>query len=170
MVNDEAPMTGEESTGADPPSTGQRSTDADPSSTTENPTDAEPSSTTENPTDAEPPSTGEAIVLNETIHQPTRLRIMTLLVSVPEADRLAYGFIQKTLGLTGGNLTIHLRKLEAAGFLAIIKEFQGSKPRTWVQGTTAGRRAFADYVSNLQKALGFSVSAAAAGGGQAGSQ
>ena len=146
MVNDEAPMTGEKSTDADPSSTGQRSADADPS------------------------STGEAIVLNETIHQPTRLRIMTLLVSVPEADRLAYRFIQQTLGLTGGNLTIHLRKLEAAGFLAITKEFQGSKPRTWVQGTTAGRRAFADYVSNLQKALGFSVNAPAAGGGQAGSQ
>ena len=53
---------------------------------------------------------------------------MTLLVSVPEPDRLAYGFIQQTLGLTGGNLTIHLRKLEAAGYLAITKEFQGAKP------------------------------------------
>ena len=117
---------------------------------------------------ADPSSTGEEIVLDETIHQPTRLRIMTLLVSVPEADRLAYGFIQKTLGLTGGNLTIHLRKLQAAGFLAITKEFQGSKPRTWVQGTPAGRRAFAEYLSNLQKALGFRVDTAATDDGQAG--
>ena len=132
MVNDEASMTGQWSTGADPS------------------------------------STGEEIVLDETIHQPTRLRIMTLLVSVPEADRLAYGFIQQTLGLTGGNLTIHLRKLEAAGFLAITKEFQGSKPRTWVQATTAGRCAFAEYLSNLQKALGFRVDTAAADDGQAG--
>ena len=93
------------------------------------------------------------IVLNEMIHQPTRLRIMTLLVSVPQVDHLAYGFIQKTLDLTGGNLTIHLRKLEAAGYLAITKEFLGSKPRTWVQATVAGRRAYADYLSNLQKAL-----------------
>ena len=119
---------------------------------------------------ADPSSTGEEIVLDETIHQPTRLRIMTLLVSVPEADRLAYGFIQKTLGLTGGNLTIHLRKLQAAGFLAITKEFQGSKPRTWVQATTAGRRAFAEYLSNLERALGIRVRGAAASDGQASSQ
>ena len=120
--------------------------------------------------DGPPLSAGEEIVLDETIHQPTRLRIMTLLISVPEADRLAYGFIQQTLGLTGGNLTIHLRKLEAAGFLAITKEFQGSKPRTWVQGTATGRQAFADYLSNLERALGFRVNAAAGGGGQVGSQ
>ena len=119
-------------------------------------------------TDADPPPTGEAIVLNETIHQPTRLRIMTLLVSVPEADRLAYGFIQKTLGLTGGNLTIHLRKLEAADYLTITKEFQGSKPRTWVQATTTGRQAFAKYLSNLQRALGLRVQEAAVDDGRAG--
>lgn len=95
----------------------------------------------------------KAIILDEIIHQPTRLRIMTLLVSVPEPDRLAYGFIQQTLDLTGGNLTIHLRKLQAAGYLTITKEFQGSKPRTWVQATTTGRHAYADYLSNLKKAL-----------------
>jgi len=105
--------------------------------------------------------------LDETIHQPTRLRIMTLLVSVPESDRLAYGFIQQTLGLTGGNQTIHLRKLEAAGFLAITKEFEGSKPRTWLQATVSGRRAYADYLSNLRRTLGLGMSAA---DGQAGSQ
>ena len=114
----------------------------------------EASMTGDKSTDADPSSTGETIVLNETIHQPTRLRIMTLLVSVPEADRLAYGFIQKTLGLTGGNLTIHLRKLQDAGYLAITKEFQGSKPRTWVQATTPGRQAFAEYLSSLERALG----------------
>ena len=97
--------------------------------------------------------TEEAVVLNETIHQSTRLQIMTLLVSMPETDRLAYGFIQKTLDLTGGNLTTHLRKLEDADYLVIAKEFLNSKPRTWVQATLAGRRAFAEYLSNLEKAL-----------------
>ena len=121
-------------------------------------------------TEADPPSTGEAIVLNETIHQTTRLRIMTLLVSLPDRDRLAYGFIQKTLGLTGGNLTIHLRKLQDAGYLDITKEFQGSKPRTWIQSTAAGRQAFTEYLSNLERALNFSVHTAAAGHGQAGGQ
>ena len=95
----------------------------------------------------------EGIVLDETIHQSTRLRIMTMLVSQPEGERLAYGFIQKTLDLTGGNLTTHLRKLEDAGYLAITKEFLDSKPRTWVQATPVGRRAFAEYLSTLEKAL-----------------
>ena len=94
-----------------------------------------------------------AIVLNETIHQPTRLRIMTMLVSVPETDRLAYGFIQQTLALTGGNLTTHLRKLQDAGYLDTTKEFIDAKPRTWVQATPVGRQAFADYLSNLEQAL-----------------
>ena len=97
--------------------------------------------------------TDEPIILNETIHQPTRLRIMTMLVSQQEGDRLAYGFIQKTLDMTGGNLTTHLRKLEDADYLAITKEFLNSKPRTWVQATPAGRRAFAEYLSTLEKVL-----------------
>ena len=95
----------------------------------------------------------EQIVLNETIHQSTRLQIMTMLVSLPEEDRFAYGFIQQTLDLTGGNLTTHLRKLEEADYLVITKEFVDSKPRTWVQATPQGRRAFAEYLSNLHKAL-----------------
>ena len=97
--------------------------------------------------------TSDDIVLDETIHQTTRLRIMTMLVSMPEADRLAYGFIQKTLDLTGGNLTTHLRKLEEADYLALTKEFVDSKPRTWVQATPTGRRAFAEYLANLETAL-----------------
>lgn len=94
-----------------------------------------------------------AIVLNEAIHQPTRLRIMTMLVSVPETDRLAYGFIQQTLGLTGGNLTTHLRRLQDAGYLDTTKEFVDAKPRTWVQATSSGRDAFAEYLANLERAL-----------------
>ncbi len=97
--------------------------------------------------------TDEPIVLNETIHQPTRLRIITMLVSQPDGDRLAYGSIQQTLRLTGGNLTTHLRKLEDADYLVTTKEFLDSKPRTWVQATPTGRRAFAEYLSNLEKAL-----------------
>lgn len=95
----------------------------------------------------------EDIVLDETIHQPARLRVMTMLVAQPQDGRLAYGFIQKTLGLTGGNLTTHLRKLEDAGFLALTKEFVDAKPRTWVEATPCGRAAFAEYLSNLERAL-----------------
>ena len=97
--------------------------------------------------------TGEPIILNEIIHQSTRLRIMALLVSMPEDGRFAYGFIQDTLGLTGGNLTTHLRKLEDADYLVIEKEFVDLKPRTWVQATPTGRRAFAAYLVNLERVL-----------------
>ena len=80
-------------------------------------------------------------------------------ITTPEAqgetDRLVYGFIQKTLDVTGGNLTTHLRKLEEAGYLVIEKEFEGSKPRTWVRATPAGRSAFAEYLRNLRRALGW---------------
>ena len=95
----------------------------------------------------------EPIVLDETIHQSTRLRIMTLLASRSESDRVAYGFIQKTLSLTGGNLTIHLRKLEEAGYVKTAKEFLDAKPRTWVEATPEGRRAFTEYLGNLERAL-----------------
>ena len=94
------------------------------------------------------------IDLDETIHQPTRLRIMSLLVSLEARDRLAYGFVQHHLGLTPGNLTTHLRKLEDAGYVTIAKEFHGAKPRTWIEATAAGRGAFAVYLQNLERALG----------------
>ena len=105
--------------------------------------------------------TSEDIFLDEIIHQPSRLRVMTMLVAQPEEGRLAYGFIQKTLGLTGGNLTTHLRKLEDAGFLAISKEFVDSKPRTWVEATPAGRIAFTEYLANLEKALNWTTTGTA---------
>ena len=99
--------------------------------------------------------TDEGIVLNETIHQSTRLRIMTMLVSQSEGDRVAYGFIQKTLGLTGGNLTTHLRKLEEAEYLVMVKEeFGDSRPHTWVEATADGRRSYGEYLANLEKVLG----------------
>ena len=95
----------------------------------------------------------EPTVLNETIHQSTRLRIMTLLVSRSDEDRVSHGFIQNTLGLTGGNLTIHLRKLEDAGYVNTTKEFLELKPRTWVEATPKGRKAFTEYLDSLERAL-----------------
>ncbi len=91
--------------------------------------------------------------LDETIHQPTRLRIMTMLVAQGADDRVAYGYVQKELALTGGNLTIHLRKLEEASYVAITKEFIDAKPRTWIQTTETGRNAYARYVRNLRQTL-----------------
>ena len=95
----------------------------------------------------------EPVDLDQIIHQPVRLQIMTLLVSQPDDGRVAYTFIQRTLELTGGNLTIHLRKLRDTGYVAITKEFRNEKPSTWVKATPSGRRAFADYLANLEKVL-----------------
>ena len=104
-------------------------------------------------------TTNEALDLDETIHQPTRLRIMTLLAAQAAADdRVAYGFVQKELGLTGGNLTAHLRKLEEADYIAMSKEFIDAKPRTWIEATDTGRQAYARYLDNLRQALNLSRS------------
>lgn len=92
-------------------------------------------------------------VLDETIHQSVRLRIMTLLVSQPAPARVAYRFVQRTLDLTGGNLTVHLRKLREVGYVTITKEFRDEKPSTWIQATPMGRQAFADYLVNLERVL-----------------
>ena len=101
----------------------------------------------------------DAIVLNETIHQPTRLRVMSLLVSVDGGDPLVYGFVQRHLNLTAGNLTTHLRKLEDAGYITITKQFHGAKPRTTLSATAAGRLAFAEYLMSLEQALGLRMQA-----------
>ena len=96
----------------------------------------------------------EPVVLNETIHQSTRLRIMTLLVSQSELGPVGLWLcIQQALGLTGGNLTIHLRKLEDAGYVSTTKEFLERMPRTWVEATPEGRLAFTEYLGNLERAL-----------------
>lgn len=100
---------------------------------------------------------GEAVELNGAIHQSTRLRVMTLLISQSASDRVAFGFIQRVLGLTGGNLTVHLRKLEDAGYVNVTKEFVEAKPRTWVKATLEGRRAFAEYLGNLERILNMSL-------------
>lgn len=99
------------------------------------------------------PVINEPVDLDQLIHQPVRLQVMTLLVSQPDNGRVAYTFVQRTLNLTGGNLTTHLRKLRETGYVAITKEFRNEKPSTWVEATPSGRRAFADYLANLEKVL-----------------
>ncbi len=98
-------------------------------------------------------TTNDTPDLDEMIHQPTRLRIMTMLAAQGADDRVAYGYVQKELALTGGNLTIHLRKLEDASYVAITKDFIDAKPRTWIQTTETGRNAYARYVHNLRQTL-----------------
>ncbi len=92
----------------------------------------------------------ELASLDRTIHEPARLMIMTVLCAVPEADFL---YLQGECGLTQGNLSSHLSKLEEAGYVLIEKGFKGKYPLTLCSSTLAGRRAFREYVSKMQSWL-----------------
>ena len=80
----------------------------------------------------------EAPVLDRLIHEPGRLAILTVLSSVTDAD---FVFLQRATGLTKGNLSSHLTKLEEAGLVTIEKRFIRKKPNTNVALTKVGRRA-----------------------------
>ncbi len=91
--------------------------------------------------------------LNETIHQPVRLRIMASLVTLEPTVEVDFSHLRDLLQVTDGNLGAHLRKLEEAGYIAINKTFVERKPRTFVAATTEGRKVFADHVAALEAIL-----------------
>jgi DNA-binding MarR family transcriptional regulator len=80
--------------------------------------------------------------VNRLVHEPTRYNIMALLYVVKKAEFL---FVQNQIGLTPGNLSAHVSKLEAAGYMVVDKKFVGKMPRTMLSLTKAGRKAFEDY-------------------------
>ena len=80
------------------------------------------------------------------IHEPARLQIVATLYVVKTADFI---FLMRQTGLSAGNLSSHLAKLESAGYVEIRKEFAGKVPRTLVSLTPAGREAFRSYRQNL---------------------
>jgi DNA-binding MarR family transcriptional regulator len=91
--------------------------------------------------------------LNETIHQPIRLRIMAALVTLKQDEELDFSTLRKLLDVTDGNLGAHLRKLEEAGYIAVNKTFVERKPRTYVAVTPAGRKVFDQHVAALKAIL-----------------
>ncbi len=84
------------------------------------------------------------------IHEPSRFMIMAHLCVVESADFL---FLMRQTGLTWGNLSSHLSKLEAAGYIAIQKEFLGKKPHTMLRLTDEGRAAFHQYRWSMKQVL-----------------
>lgn len=80
--------------------------------------------------------------LDRTVHEPARLAIVTGLSAFESTDFLS---LQKLTGLTPGNLSVHLTKLELAGLVTIEKSFEGRKPRTTVRLTRDGRAAVEGY-------------------------
>jgi len=90
----------------------------------------------------------ELAELNKFIHEPVRLAIMTTLSGCQSADFL---FLQQLLGLTVGNLSSHLSKLEEAGMVQIEKQFVGKKPSTMVSSTPSGREAIKRHWQLLEQ-------------------
>jgi len=93
---------------------------------------------------------GSISKIDKLIHEPSRLMVVSYLYVVDSADFL---FLIRQTGLTWGNLSVHLSKLEAVGYVAIEKEFLGKKPHTTVRLTNEGRAAFDKYRKNMKQAL-----------------
>jgi DNA-binding MarR family transcriptional regulator len=90
----------------------------------------------------------EELVLDRLIHEPGRLAILTVLSSVTDAD---FVFLQRATGLTKGNLSSHLTKLENAGLVAIEKRFVRKKPNTNIALTAEGRQRIAHHWDQLER-------------------
>jgi DNA-binding MarR family transcriptional regulator len=91
--------------------------------------------------------------LDPVIHAQARLRVVAALSMLREADRIAFPRLQEILKMTAGNLSVHLRKLEDAGYVAVTKTHRGRTPTTLVHLTRRGRVAFEDYTAALQALL-----------------
>jgi DNA-binding MarR family transcriptional regulator len=88
--------------------------------------------------------------IDKLIHEPARLSIMAHLYVVESADFL---FLMRQTGLTFGNLSSHMTKLESAGYIRVKKEFVGKKPHTMLLLTEKGRTAFQEYQKSMKQML-----------------
>jgi len=89
--------------------------------------------------------------LDRLVHEPARLGVLTVLSSVRSAEFL---FLQSALGLSKGNLSSHLSRLEAGGLVEITKRFVGKKPQTTAAITPAGAAAIERYWHQLDRLRG----------------
>jgi DNA-binding HxlR family transcriptional regulator len=86
--------------------------------------------------------------LDRVIHERGRLAIMSLLAAT---ETLVFRELKETLGMTDGNLSVHMRTLEEAGYVSVNKSFVNRKPRTEYSLTEAGRTAFQEYIGTLEE-------------------
>ncbi len=86
--------------------------------------------------------------IDRTIHEPGRLLILIYLYSVEKAD---FTFLKHQTGMTQGNLSSHLQKLEMAGYIKTEKKFRNKRPLTIVRLSENGREAFNDYVRTMYR-------------------
>ena len=88
--------------------------------------------------------------IDRLVHEPARFMILALLYVVESAD---FTFLMSQTGLTWGNLSSHLSKLEDGGYVEIEKEFKGKKPHTMLHLTDEGRAAFGEYRRSMKQIL-----------------
>jgi DNA-binding MarR family transcriptional regulator len=88
--------------------------------------------------------------IDRLVHEPARLMILTILYVVESADFL---YLMRQTGLTRGNLSSHLSRLEAAGYIDVEKEFIDKIPRTLLRLTDTGREAFQTYRQGMIQVL-----------------
>lgn len=85
--------------------------------------------------------------LNPLLHSQLRLAIMSILMSVEEAD---FVYIKEQTKATAGNLSVQLDKLSQAGYISVEKSFVGKKPRTTCKITSEGHQALESYIAALK--------------------
>jgi DNA-binding MarR family transcriptional regulator len=88
--------------------------------------------------------------LDPILHSQLRLAVMSLLMSVKEAE---FTFLREKTNATAGNLSIQIQKLKDAGYIDVVKQFKDNYPQTICKVTPAGIKAFDQYVKNLQAYL-----------------
>jgi DNA-binding MarR family transcriptional regulator len=88
--------------------------------------------------------------IDQIIHASARLMVLTYLYVVESVD---YVFLKNQTGLTWGNLSTHLNKLEEAGYVTVEKGFKGKKPHSMIHLTDRGRAAFRNYKNSMQQVL-----------------
>jgi DNA-binding MarR family transcriptional regulator len=86
--------------------------------------------------------------IDEIIHSRVRLGVMAYLMTVDTAD---FSTLKTKLGTTDGTLSVHLRKLKDANYIAITKRFKDQRPLTEARLTRAGRKAFREYLNEIGK-------------------
>jgi len=88
--------------------------------------------------------------LDRVVHEPARLAVMSLLYVVDSAD---FTFLMNQTGLTWGNLSAHMSKLEEASYVEVEKSFKGRRPNTSFRLTSQGREAFRAYALKMKQAF-----------------
>jgi len=88
--------------------------------------------------------------IDKLVHEPARYLILANLYVLDSADFL---FVMRQTGLTRGNLSSHMSRLEDAGYIEIVKDYIGKKPHTMLRLTPTGRSSFEDYRKRMQAML-----------------